>query len=299
MGSQEGSTDSKRKALVTGAEGMLGVDVCAALAHAGFVVDPSEIGDMDITQPAQVHARLTASAPAVVFHLAAYTDVDGAESNADRCFAINAEGSRNLALACKEIGARIIYISTDYVFDGTADKPYSEHARINPQGVYAISKAKGEEHIAGIAPNHQIVRTSWLHGIHGQKVKPNFIEAILKAAETRPSLRVVNDQRGAPTFTFDLARVLVELAGIEARGVFHVTSAGDCTWFDLAREALKLAGRTGVKIEPITTREYGSKAPRPAYSVLENARLREVGLAPMPHWRDSLKEYFRRRAARA
>lgn len=283
-----------RRVLVTGADGMLGVDVCQVVAALGAHVDCSTIGDMDITRPDSVRDRLNDSRPDIVIHAAAWTDVDGAEEHREKCFVVNAEGSANVACACAGIGARMVLISTDYVFDGSATEPYSESSPVSPLGAYGESKWRAEQHTRGVLDDYQIVRIAWLQGVHCWKYGANFIEKIIRAAETRPVLKVVADQFGAPTFTFDVADGLSRLITRPETGVFHMTNAGQCSWADVARESLALAGST-TSVETTTTAEYGAKAARPAFSVLDNARLREIGFEPLPHWRDSLAEYFRRR----
>jgi dTDP-4-dehydrorhamnose reductase len=291
----DGNDRSARRALVTGADGMLGVDLCETLAARGFEVVASTVDDMDITDAGQVRERLERAAPTVVVHAAAYTNVDGAEDNRDLCFAINAEGAGAVAAACREIGAKTVFISTDYVFDGRADTPYDEASPVSGTGVYGETKLAGEERVREANPDHTIVRVSWLQGVHCWRFNANFIEKIIQAAGKYPTLKVVGDQRGAPTFTFDVAARVADLIDADATGVVHLTNDGDCTWYDFACALLEEAGVDGVSVEPTTTAEWGAKAPRPAYSVLDNARLRELGLAPMPHWRESLSEYFRRR----
>jgi len=287
---------SPRRVLVTGADGMLGADLCAALAASGFDVTPSTVEDMDVRLSDRVGERLRRARPNVVIHAAAYTNVDGAEEQRDLCYAINADGTANIAAACRETGAQMIFISTDYVFDGRATTPYVESSPVNPLNVYGASKLAGERRVAAICPAYKIVRVAGLQGVHCWKFNKNFIEKILAAAKTRPALRVVNDQRGSPTFAFDVAEKMIGLIGVEATGVFHLTNEGECSWFEFAREALREAGVENVEVQPATAAEFGAKAPRPAYWTLDNARLREMGLPPMPHWRDSLTEYFRRRA---
>ncbi|MCX7044147.1 MAG: dTDP-4-dehydrorhamnose reductase [Candidatus Sumerlaeota bacterium] len=292
---EPGSSFKPRLPFVTGADGMLGVDLCETLRQRGIEVIGATRELMDVTDEQQVRQRLTEARPDVVIHGAAYTNVDKAEEEPDVCFAVNSEGTRHIALVCQELGARLVYISTDYVFDGRATKPYNEHAPVNPLGVYGISKARGEEHVAGLVPDHLIVRASWLQGVHCWKFRKNFIEAILAAAQKNPILKVVNDQHGSPTFTFDLSQKIIELLTTGAQGIFHICNQGQCTWFEFAHEIMIAAGVSGVQIEPITLAEYGGKAPRPIYAVLESSRLQEFGLDLLPDWKESLKEYFRRR----
>ena len=277
---------------ITGAAGMLGRDLAAVLSsscpqHQLHLID---IQECDITERGEVRACLEAARPHLIIHCAAYTDVDGAESDAESTLCVNAEGARNVALVAADIGARLIYISTDYVFDGRRDRPYVEDDGPNPLSVYGRSKWLGERAV-GEHPDSLVVRTAWLYGRHGR----HFPGAILEQARKGGPLRVVNDQTGCPTWTRDLAQGLAGLLG-GGRGILHLAGGGSCTWYGFALAVLEEAGRReplpSVAVEPVSAAELGRGAPRPCYSVLESHRLTELGLAPLPHWRDALARFF-------
>lgn len=271
---------------------MLGTDLVACLKRTRkYDVVAVDIDEMDITHLAQVKAVLYDHRPQIVVHCAAYTNVDQAERERELAMAVNGEGTKNVAFFCRELGAEMIYISTDYVFDGTQESPYVETDRPNPINVYGESKLAGEEHVAVLVETHKICRTSWLCGVHGR----SFIDSILRAVEERRSLAVVNDQVGRPTFTFDLASALVRLLARPDCGIFHVTNSGYCSWYEFAQRIVKLSGTAGVNVRPVKSSRFRSLARRPHYSVIENYRLAQLGFRPLPRWEDSLKEYFARR----
>ena len=220
---------------------------------------------------------------------AAYTDVDGCESNRELAFAVNRDAPVNVAKAAKEIGARLLFLSSDYVFDGTKTNPYETDDRRNPQSVYGASKSEAEIRLLESMPDCCIVRTSWLFGVGGKC----FPDTILKLAESRPALDVVNDQRGSPTYVVDLARAIVQLCRKDARGIVHVTNAGDCTWFEFAQQIVRQAG-LATAIQPVSSVKMARPAPRPTYSVLSPASLDGLGIK-MPSWQDALVRYLRQR----
>jgi dTDP-4-dehydrorhamnose reductase len=282
----------RKKVLVTGAKGMLGTDLVARLQRSRrYDIVAVDIEEMDITRLSEVKTVVLAHRPQIVIHCAAYTAVDKAESEREQARAINSEGTKHVAFFCRELAADMIYISTDYAFDGRKEEPYLETDDTNPINVYGLSKLLGEQHVAELVHGHKICRTSWLCGVHGH----NFIETMLRiAGEGRP-LSVVNDQFGRPTFTFDLADAIVRLLERPEYGVFHVTNSGYCSWFEFAQRILKLGGFDPTTVKPITSAQFRSLARRPRNSVLENRRLKELGFPPLPHWEESLKEYFVRR----
>lgn len=243
--------------------------------------------DADIRDLAQVQSLLERTRPDWIVLAAAYTDVDGSERNAELAFSINAKGTENVSRAAKEQGARLLFISTDYLFDGQSTRPYESDDTIAPLNVYGRSKAEGEKAIRQFHKNWCIVRTSWLFGASGSC----FPEKILRASETRSGLTVVNDQVGSPTFTRDLAAAIRDLVRQEARGTMNVTNEGSCSWFEFAREILRQAGRDMIRLSPITTAEAGRPARRPSYSVLSPASLNAQGLR-MRHWHDALAAYL-------
>ena len=222
------------------------------------------------------------------FHLAAFTDVDGCEANPAMAEQVNSLGTRNVARACAEIGAGLLYVSTDYVFDGRGTRPYREDDAPNPLSAYGLTKLRGERQVQALVARHIIVRTSWLYGPRGK----NFVSTILRAARVRGDLRVVSDQRGSPTYTRHLAAKLAALLSAQVYGVFHVTGAGNCSWFEFAQAIVQSGGYPQVRVHPISTLEVGRLATRPAFSVLENHRLAERKLDALPHWTKGLAQYL-------
>ena len=267
---------------------MLGTSLVPCFGSENEVVGV-DLRDFDISQEAAVQKAFRELRPQFVYHLAAYTDVDGCESNPQMAHAVNALGTRNIAASCAEIGAILLYLSTDYVFDGSLERPYREDDSPNPVSVYGQSKLWGERHVQSLVARHFIVRSSWLYGPYGK----NFVATILKIARDQPELRVVSDQRGSPTYTLHLARKLAEMLPLDDYGIYHVTGSGECSWFEFARSILESAGLEQVGVVPISTEESGRKARRPANSVLENRRLTECRLDRLPHWKEGLQHYLR------
>ena len=242
--------------------------------------------DADLRNRARVREVILDSRPDWILLAAAYTDVDGCESNRDLAFAVNCDGAVNVAEAAREAGSRLLFLSTDYVFDGGKRSPYETSDARNPTSVYGESKARAEERLLEILPEVCIARTSWLFG-HGGKCFP---ATILKLASTRPEISVVNDQRGSPTFTRDLASALVQLCRASARGIVHVTNSGNCTWYEFAVEIVRASGLPA-KVKPVTTAEFRRPAPRPAYSVLSPDSLHAYNIH-IPPWQDALRRYL-------
>ena len=276
------------RVLVTGARGMLGSVLLPRLRenYQAWGVDQE---DFDIVDGSAVVRAVCDLRPEFVFHLAAYTDVDGCEANPLKAEQVNALGTRNVARACAEVGAGMLYISSDYVFDGWGRRPYREADCPHPLSAYGLAKLRGERDVQALVARHIIVRSSWLYGPGGK----NFVATILKLAKERTELRVVSDQRGSPTYTRHLSQKLVELLAHGSPGVFHVTGSGECSWFEFAAAILQSGGYPQVRVVPITTQESGRLARRPAFSVLENGRLAESELAPLPPWTQGLTEYLR------
>lgn len=272
------------KALVTGAGGQLGHELVAALAGRGADVLSLTRAQLDVGDRAAVFDAVSKHQPAVVINAAAWTAVDACEADPDRAFRDNAMAVRYLADASERSGAHLVQISTDYVFDGRSTRPYCEWDATNPQSVYGHSKLGGEQE-AG--PAATIVRTSWVCGQHGS----NFVKTMLRLALERPTVSVVDDQHGTPTFADDLAGTVALLAMERLRGRYHVTNQGPTTWFAFARAIFEAAGHDPERVQPITTAEMDPPrpAPRPAYSVLDNAALRSQGIPLLPHYRSSLE----------
>jgi dTDP-4-dehydrorhamnose reductase len=278
--------------LVVGARGMLGQDLGALLAAEGVEYTALTRAELDLTDPEAVKAAV--SGYDVVANAAAWTDVDGAEANEAAASAINGAAVRNLAAACSDSGARLLQISTDYVFPGDAAEPIAEDAPTAPINAYGRSKLIGEQAVLELLPDSgYVVRTAWLYGKHGK----NFVATILNAAGQREFLDVVEDQQGQPTSTLALARQLLALgraayAGRAPAGVYHGTCSGRTTWFGLARAAFELTGLDPERVRPTTSDKFVRPAPRPAFSVLGHDRWAAAGLEPMPDWREALGEYL-------
>jgi dTDP-4-dehydrorhamnose reductase len=291
------------KVLVTGAGGQLGTDVVAALRGqvpvGGRAADPAtgRLGSrtpcdviaadrarLDVSHRESVLSAVEALRPDVIVHAGAWTAVDACEGDADRAFAVNALGTRHVAEAARRSAAHVVYVSTDYVFDGTSDLDYREWDATNPLSVYGRSKLGGEHELD---PGSTIVRTSWVCGAHGA----NMVRTVLRLAEGPGRLRFVDDQRGSPTFTADLAGRLAVLATDRVPGTFHVTNSGVTSWYWFAREVLEAAGQDADRVEPIATADLDPPrpAPRPANSALDNAALRLMGVPLLPDWRDGLE----------
>jgi dTDP-4-dehydrorhamnose reductase len=280
------------KIAIFGASGLLGQALVREWSG-GEWNDDDVVGlsshDADIRDAATVLAVTERICPDWIVLSAAYTDVDGCESNHDLAFAVNRDGAVNVARAAQKSGAKLIFLSSDYVFDGKKTSPYATGDTRNPQSVYGRSKAEAELLLLDVLPDCCIVRTSWLFGTGGKC----FPDTILKLAATRPVLDVVNDQRGCPTFSDDLARALIQLCHAGAKGIVHVTNAGDCTWYEFAREIVVRAG-LATDVRPVTTEQFPRPAPRPAYSVLSPASLHRWGFT-MPPWQDALQRYLQAR----
>jgi dTDP-4-dehydrorhamnose reductase len=273
--------------LVTGAAGMLGHAVMPALRAAGHVALGLDLPELDVTRLEPLQRVAQDFRPDWVFHLAALAKVDDCEVRRDEAFLVNGLGTRHVALAAAEAGALLLALSTDYVFDGTATSPYRESDAANPQSVYGASKWAGEQAVREVNPRHIIVRTSWLFGPGGG----NFVDTILARARAGERLRVVDDQRGSPTFTRDLAQGLLRLAGAGVCGTYHCTNTGDCTWYDLAAHAVARAG-LGVPLERTDTASFPRPAKRPVYSVLGNASFEQVTGWRMPAWPDAVERHL-------
>lgn len=274
------------RVVITGAAGQLGHDLQKAFADDEVLA--IDVAECDITDEAAVMAVITDFAPELVVHGAAYTAVDKAEEDEDTAWRVNALGSWWVARACKVVGASMVYVSTDYVFDGTLGRAYTEFDHTSPQGVYARTKEAGEQLVRETLPEHYVVRTSWVQGEHGN----NFVKTMLRLGAERDTLTVVADQTGSPTFTADLAPAIRRLAVTGRFGTYHVTNSGQCTWFEFAQAIFAEAG-LDVRVEPTTTASYGAPAPRPAYSVLDNRKANLTGIGPLRPWREALADLLR------
>ena len=273
------------KLLVTGAKGMLGQAVVAAGENSSDQTLALGRGELDITDAAAVAATIDQFEPDSVINCAAWTDVDGAEAEEAAATEINGGGAANLAAACARSGVRLVHVSTDYVFDGSASEPYVESDSVNPQSGYGRSKLAGEVAIEAAGGDYAIVRTAWLFGAGG----PNFVDTMLRLGAEREQIEVVTDQIGCPTWTGNLAPALVAGAAANGTGIFHAVGGGRCSWFDLASETISLAGLKA-KVEPTTTESFPRPARRPAFSVLGSERGDEAIV--LPDWHEGLRGYL-------
>ncbi len=278
---------------VTGSNGQFGGELCRRLGEAAIGLD---LPDFDLTDADGVRQRLSELRPEAIIHAAAYTAVDRAEDEPDRCFAVNVAGTATLAEVARQLGCPLVYISTDYVFggDATDSEPHREEDAVFPQGVYARSKYEGELR-AGAWEKHYIVRTCGLYGRLGPCSPGNFVETMIRLGKQGRPLRVVDDQWCTPSYVPHVAAAVLYLLQSGMYGTFHVVNGGATTWYRFAREIFRQLA-LDVKIEPITTAEYGAKAPRPAFSVLDTSKYHRFADAPaLPHWKDALKEYLQER----
>jgi len=276
--------------LITGANGQLGCDLQRTLASHELIL--MDLPTFDLTK-SSCEEEVASARPDLVIHAAAYTDVDGAEHQPDLAMAVNAQGTEWVARGTTKAKARLIYISTDYVFDGLKRTPYLESDLANPLIQYGRSKLEGERRALDLCPNSLVVRTSWLYGAYGK----NFVKTMVRLAIERPELQVVADQRGCPTNAADLAQALAQMLRVNIRGIVHAAGTGDCTWYELASAIVSAMGRE-TPVHPITTAEAGRRAARPSYSVLANSVLKQSGIT-LPHWRDSLVQFVKNVAVSA
>ncbi|MCY7485305.1 dTDP-4-dehydrorhamnose reductase [Paenibacillus alvei] len=275
------------RVLVTGSNGQLGVEIVRLFSSKGHEVIGLNRIQLDITDGKTCIDVIAKLQPDTIIHCGAYTAVDNAETDQDSAYLVNAFGTRNIAVAAECVKAKMCYISTDYVFDGTSSKPYHEYDNTNPLTVYGKSKRAGEQLVQSLSSQWFIVRTSWVFGGSGN----NFVETMLKLGEERDYLKVVNDQWGSPTYTCDLALFLEELTRTEKYGIYHASNTGICTWYEFASAIFEQANFS-VTIEPCTTEQFPRPAPRPRYSALEPMALRVNGFSPFRHWRDALQDYI-------
>ncbi len=281
------------KILVTGANGQLGTDLCKVLQH--FELIPLTHKEIEIADINSVKYAFCKHKPDIIINTAAYVRVDDCETEQDRAFLINALGARNVAVIAQELKTKLIHISTDYVFGGESEPrttPYTELDTPIPISIYGKSKLAGENFVRHFCPKHFIIRTSGLFGVAGASGKNgNFVETTLKLAQEREELKVVNDQVFSPTYTKDLAKKIAQLITSEYYGIFHITNRGSCSWYEFAKEILKLADLK-IRLIPITSDEYPQKARRPRFSVLDNYHLRLLGMDDMRTWQEALKDYM-------
>ncbi len=275
------------KVLVTGVKGQLGFDVVKELEKRNMEAVGVDIEEMDITDGESVNSVIRDAAPDAVIHCAAYTAVDAAEDNEELCRKVNAEGTQNIANVCKALDIKMIYISTDYVFDGQGERPWEPEDERGPLSVYGQTKYEGELAVQNTLDKYFIVRIAWVFGVNGK----NFVKTMLRLSETHKKITVVNDQYGSPTYTYDLARLLVDMILTEKYGVYHATNEGICTWYEFACEIFKQAG-VEMEVTPVTSAEYPAKAKRPENSRMSKEKLSDNGFERLPSWQDALKRYL-------
>ncbi len=274
--------------LVVGRRGMLGTDLMSSL-RPRHDVSGIDLPEIDITDLKQCIHQVRECKPDIIINAAAYTRVDDCETHEKEAFLVNGEGAGNLAIAAEKSGSLLVHYSTDYIFDGFKKEPYLEEDPPNPQSVYGKSKLSGENLIRRNCPDHLILRTSWLFGKNGA----NFVRTILNMAQQGSPLRVVTDQKGSPTYTKDLASHTLMMIEARCRSTYHLTNTGSCTWFELASRAVEWAGLRSVPVAPVSTSEFKRPAPRPANSVLANARLEREGFPLMRSWQAAVQEYIK------
>lgn len=273
------------KILITGSNGMLGHDLQEVLTDKHELILTTS-KTLDITDKQHTIDFIGKANPDIVINSAAYTDVDGCEENQEIAYAVNGEGVKNLALACREVDCALVHISTDYIFNGKNTRPWVEDDDIGPISVYGKSKLKGEEAILEILDKYFIVRTAWLYGINGK----NFPKTMLELAQNHSEITVVYDEVGSPTYTPDLAGAISELIETDYYGIYHLTNSGSCSWCEFAKYIFEVAD-VDVKVIPVTASEFARPAPRPSYSVLNNRNWLEKGFKPLRSYKEAIKEY--------
>lgn len=276
------------KVLITGASGQLGKELQKQFIKKNFDIIPLDKNKLDITKIKDVKNVVLKEKPDIVINCAAYTNVDDCETNEEKAFKVNSIGPRNLAIATNSIGAKMVHISTDYVFNGQANTPYREYDTVNPKSVYGKSKLFGENLVEKFNSRHFIIRTAWLYG-EGH----NFVKTMMRLSSERDELSIVDDQIGSPTSTVDLARVIINLIQTEQYGLYHGTCEGSCSWYEFAKKIFEIK-KINIKLNKISTEQLNRPAPRPRYSVLDNFMLKLIGLNTFRHWEEALEEYLRK-----
>lgn len=275
------------KFVVTGVQGQLGHDLVKQLSGKNHDVFGTDRSQLDITNEVAVYAFIEEVKPDAILHCAAYTNVDAAEENKEAAYAVNALGPKYLAQAASKVGAKMVHVSTDYVFNGNATEPYEVDHPTEPLGVYGETKLAGEEFVKQHLDQYFIVRTAWVYGINGN----NFVKTMLRLGKERDEVGVVHDQVGSPTYTVDLAAFMIKLVQSDKYGVYHATNEGVCSWYDFAVEIFKQAGMD-VKVNPLTSDQFPRPAARPKYSVLSKKKIVEQGITPLRDWKEALAAYM-------
>ncbi len=277
------------KVVVTGVKGQLGYDVMRELTKRGHEAVGVDIEEMDITDAAAVRRVLTDCAPDAVVHCSAYTAVDRAEDEPELCRRVNADGTKNIAEVCAELDCKLIYLSTDYIFSGEGERPWEPDDEPAPLNVYGQTKYEGEEEIKSRCKKYFIVRISWVFGINGN----NFIKTMLRLGRENGAVKVVDDQIGSPTYTYDLAVLLVDMAESERYGQYHATNEGICSWYEFAKEIFRAAGMEDVTVTPVSSDEFPAKAKRPSNSRMSKEDLIKNGFNKLPTWQDAVERYLK------
>lgn len=277
------------RVLVTGAKGQLGQDLMAELASRGITGIGVDVEDMDITDAEACRRVISAERPDAVIHCAAYTAVDAAEDNAELCRRINSEGTKHVAQVCRELDIKMMYISTDYVFNGGGERPWEPDDHREPLNVYGLTKYEGEIAVEQNVQKYFIVRIAWVFGVNGK----NFIKTMLRLGKEKGAVSVVDDQIGSPTYTYDLARLLVDMIQTDKYGRYHATNEGLCSWYEFACEIFRQAGMDEVKVTPVDSDGFPAKAKRPSNSRMSKEKLTENGFERLPSWQNALERYLK------
>lgn len=275
------------KVLVTGINGQLGHDVMGELKKRGHEAVGVDIGEMDITDAGCVKRVMTQTAPEAVIHCSAYTAVDRAEEEVELCRRVNAEGTKNVAEVCAGLDCKLLYLSTDYIFSGEGERPWEPGDEPDPLNVYGLTKFEGEQEIKSRMDKYFIVRISWVFGVNGN----NFIKTMLRLGRENGAVRVVDDQIGSPTYTYDLAVLLVDMIETEKYGEYHASNEGICSWYEFAKEIFAAAGMNEVEVTPVSSEEFPAKAKRPKNSRMSKEKLVKNGFNKLPSWQDAVKRY--------
>lgn len=277
------------KILITGSKGQLGHDLMNELEKKGIEYIGVDVEEMDITDADACRRVITEAAPDAVIHCAAYTAVDAAEDNVELCRKINAEGTKNIAEVCRDLDIKMMYISTDYVFNGEGTRPWEPDDHREPLNIYGLTKYEGEVYIERLVKKFFTVRIAWVFGVNGK----NFIKTMLRLGKERGAVSVVDDQIGSPTYTYDLARLLVDMIQTEEYGRYHATNEGLCSWYEFACEIFRQAGMDEVTVTPVDSSQFPAKAKRPKNSRMDRSKLVEKGFTPLPTWQDALGRYLK------
>ena len=277
------------KVLVTGVKGQLGYDVVKECEKRGIEAIGVDVEEMDITDAAACERVITEAKADAVIHCAAYTAVDAAEDNEDLCRKVNAEGTRNIAEVCRKLDIKMMYFSTDYVFNGQGERPWEPDDPREPLNVYGQTKYEGELAVQELLEKYFIVRIAWVFGVNGK----NFIKTMLRLGKERGAVSVVDDQIGSPTYTYDLARLVVDMIQTDRYGIYHATNGGRCSWYEFACQIFKAAGMNQVKVTPVDSTAFPAKAKRPHNSRMDKSKLAENGFEPLPSWEDALERYLK------